>query len=116
MNHDPIVWYQWRYQLRNYQGGSQNHKICITWAKLSPKCVHKNDNVEIKCTTRHWRERLDHIMHWGSPKIIKNWQKYQLKGVKDHAYLRGWLPCMYQFESDLQKLKYLEDENLVHQD
>ena len=29
-------------------------------------------------------------MHGGSPRITKNWQEYQLKGVIDHAYLR-WM-------------------------
>ena len=33
-------------------------------------------------------ENLDHIMHEDSPKITRNWQEYQLKGLV-HAYLRG---------------------------
>ena len=41
MTHDPIVWYQWRYQLRIYYGGSQNHEASMTWAKLSTSMCTK---------------------------------------------------------------------------
>ena len=63
----------------------------LAWYDLSfPQVCARIDIVKIKCTTRIFeRESLDHIMHGGSPKITKNWQEYQLKGVIDHAYLRG---------------------------
>jgi len=41
MTHDPIVWYQWRYQLRIFYGGSQNHETSMTWAKLSTSMCTK---------------------------------------------------------------------------
>ena len=43
----------------------------------------QHDNVKIKCTNRYLDQKsLDHIMHGGSPKKTKNWQRYQLKGLK----------------------------------
>ena len=68
MNHDPIVWYQWRYQLNDYEGGSQNMRLA--WHELSfPQVCAQNDNVKIKCTTRYLdQESLDHIIHGGSSK------------------------------------------------
>ena len=60
----------------------------MTWAKLSTKRVHNMIMWKLSAQLDIEWESLDHIMHGGSPKITKNWQEYQLKGVIDHAYLR----------------------------
>ena len=66
MNHDPIVWYQWRYQMSNY--------MKLTWYELNfPQVCAQNDNVKIKCTIICLdQESLDHIMHGGSSKGYRN--------------------------------------------
>ena len=68
MTYDPKVWYQWRYQLKIYYGGSQNHETSMTWAKLSISIVHKmimwKSSAQLDVITR----MLYHIMHGGSSK------------------------------------------------
>ena len=50
-------------------------------------------------------ESLDHIMHGGSSKKDKKRQLYQLNEFRTlHTSGEICLPCMYQFESDLQMI------------
>ena len=55
-------------------------------------------------------------MHGASSKIIKNDKDTNWMNLEPCIHPGVLcLPCMYQFESDLQQLKSLEDEHLVHQ-